>query len=89
LNLELSQLPAHAVQIKPDDFAGYPDGWNEPTASQPQDDLALYAKIIRDNIIRPELILRSIYCVPHRKFLKGRTSFFRWTKIYGWFYASH
>ena len=50
LNLQLSQFLAHAVQIKPDDFAGYPDGWDEPTACEPQDDLALYAKIIRDNI---------------------------------------
>jgi hypothetical protein len=38
------------VQIKPDDFAGYPDGWDEPPSSEPQDDLALNAKVIRDNI---------------------------------------
>jgi hypothetical protein len=40
----------HAVPIKPDDFAGYPDGWDELMTNEKQDDLALYAEIIRDNI---------------------------------------
>jgi hypothetical protein len=40
----------HAVPIKPDDFAGYPNGWDELIPNETQNDLALYAKIIRDNI---------------------------------------
>jgi hypothetical protein len=40
----------HAVPIKPDDFAGYPDGWDELMTNETQDDLALYAKILGDNI---------------------------------------
>jgi hypothetical protein len=40
----------HAVPIKPDNFAGYPDGWDELMTNETQNDLALYAEIIRDNI---------------------------------------
>jgi hypothetical protein len=40
----------HAAPIKPDDFAGYPDGWDELMTNETQDDLALYAKILGDNI---------------------------------------
>jgi hypothetical protein len=40
----------HAAPIKPDDFARYPDGWDELVTNETQDDLALYAKIISDNI---------------------------------------
>ena len=50
LGLELSQLLAHPLSIKPDDFAGYPDGWNELLPSETQNDLALYAKVVRDSI---------------------------------------
>jgi hypothetical protein len=59
----------HALPIKPDDFAGYPDGWDELMTNKTQDDLALYAKIIRDNIRIDQSVFVSHFNLMYPLFL--------------------
>jgi hypothetical protein len=59
----------HAVPIKPDDFAGYPDSWDELMTNETQDDLALYAKIIGDNIRIDQSVFVSHFNLRYLLFL--------------------